>query len=285
MISYPQNFQDVVLRRLFPEDYQGFYIDVGANDPEVGSVTKHFYDRGWHGINVEPGRVYEKLCKARPRDVNLNVGLSNRAGELRFYEHLVYSGWSTFCSVLAEQHVREQGCIQRTVPVKTLAEICNQYVRGHIDFLSIDVEGHERQVLEGGNWRHWRPTVVVIESVRPNSKIPNHEPWEPMLIEADYLFALFDGVNRYYLRAEDRRLRPLLQAPANVLDDFVPYERYLQEREIQRLNARLAVLEQDAPRLDGLSPLALKFAYRLQNWSRRFPRLSAAARRLIRKVA
>ena len=63
MISYAQNQEDVLLRREFPDCTNGFYIDVGANDPVWDSVTKHFYDRGWHGINIEPGlEPYEPLC-------------------------------------------------------------------------------------------------------------------------------------------------------------------------------------------------------------------------------
>ena len=55
-ISYAQNFEDVMLRRVFAELDTGFYIDVGANDPSADSVTKAFYDAGWHGINIEPLR-------------------------------------------------------------------------------------------------------------------------------------------------------------------------------------------------------------------------------------
>ena len=79
MISYAQNREDVLLARVFHDVKAGFYVDVGANDPEHCSVTKHFYDLGWRGINFEPGRVFEKLAAARPRDINLNVAASDRA--------------------------------------------------------------------------------------------------------------------------------------------------------------------------------------------------------------
>ena len=64
MVSYAQNHEDVLLRRVFPDEPNGFYIDVGANDPVRDSVTKHFYDRGWHGINIEPAErsLQATLC-------------------------------------------------------------------------------------------------------------------------------------------------------------------------------------------------------------------------------
>src|SRR5579863_744930 len=75
LVSYAQNGEDVLLGRAFGWQTDGFYIDVGANHPVNDSVTKAFYDRGWRGINIEPGRVFEKLAAMRPRDVNLPIAL------------------------------------------------------------------------------------------------------------------------------------------------------------------------------------------------------------------
>lgn len=75
-----------LLNRVFRGQDQGFYIDVGANDPVVHSKTKHFYARGWRGINVEPHITqYERLVRDRSRDICLNVGLSDRDGVLTYY--------------------------------------------------------------------------------------------------------------------------------------------------------------------------------------------------------
>ena len=81
MISYAQNFEDVMVARLFDPDYQGFYVDIGAAHPDFLSVTRHFYDRGWSGINVEPSlRFYPLLCEARPNDINLQCAIGNNPG-------------------------------------------------------------------------------------------------------------------------------------------------------------------------------------------------------------
>lgn len=227
MISYAQNQEDVLLSRLFPPGRPGFYIDVGANDPVVDSITKHFYDLGWTGINVEPAsRPFERLVQLREHDVNLNVGLSDKEGSLSFYEFPAgLPGSSTFSADQAEWH-RDAGVpfTEREVPVTTLAAVCEAHVTGPIDFLTIDTEGHERQVLEGGDWSRWRPRVVVVEATQPNTLIPTHDQWEHVLVGADYQFAAFDGLNRFYLRREDADLLPALAAPANVCDDFVPFK-------------------------------------------------------------
>ena len=222
MVSYAQNGEDVLLDRLFPRDAKGFYVDIGANDPVQDSVTKHFYDLGWHGINVEPAAdAFQRLAELRPRDVNLNFGVSDASGTLTLHETPAGTGASTFSDDLADR-LLEDGIsfTDRPVPVVTLAEIFEEHIDGEIDFLTIDVEGHERQVLQGGDWKRWRPRVVVVEATEPRTTVPTHEQWEATLLDADYLFAAFDGLNRYYVRAEDAPLAELLQTPLNHFDNF-----------------------------------------------------------------
>lgn len=152
MISYSQNFEDVILDRVFKGKRQGFYIDVGANHPSDLSVTKHFYDIGWNGINVEPLPANYKLLKSdRKRDVSLNVALSDRKGRRKFYQ-VEDSGHSCFDLATAKRVAAELGVSYKpiTVKVKTLAEICENHCGDdEIDFLKVDVEGAEMKVLRG----------------------------------------------------------------------------------------------------------------------------------------
>jgi len=257
MTSYAQNHEDVLLARLFPRGLTGFYIDVGANDPISNSITKHFYDLGWKGINVEPAlEPFERLVAARERDVNLNIGLSDKPGSLTFFEfppELV--AVSTFSAAQAEWH-RDNGfpAVERTVEVKTLADVCEEHVDGPIDLLSVDVEGLERQVLEGADWSRWKPRVVVVEATQPATTIPTHQEWEHLLLDAGYLFGAFDGLNRYYVRADDQALLPALATPVNVTDDYVPYQ-YLKPIQDLRLGLDLTqrLLAASRARNDTLS--------------------------------
>jgi FkbM family methyltransferase len=224
MISYSSNHEDVLLARVFAGQPSGFYIDVGANDPIFASLTHHLYQvLGWHGINIEPvQRFYDRLVECRPRDLNLQVALSKKKGQLTIYEHQdALSGLSTLDREVAESH-RQDGrqLLTRTVPTRTLREVCAEHAPQTVDLLSIDVEGHELEVLQGADFRRCRPRVVMVEATKPNSRTPSHEAWEPLLLAADYTFALFDGVNRYYARSDEPELRDRLAQPVCVFDQF-----------------------------------------------------------------
>jgi FkbM family methyltransferase len=220
-ISYAQNLEDVILWRMLGRFGPGFYIDVGANDPTSDSMTRGFYDLGWHGINVEPVREHlEDLKKARPRDVNLGIAVGNRPGEIELHESTV-KGWSTASTEVAALH-RAQGQFHRTVlvPMQTLATICEQHAPEAIHFLKIDVEGFEKEVLEGADFQRYRPWIIVIEATRPNSNVPSFAAWEPLLMKAGYIFGYFDGLNRFYVAREKSEFVGMMTVPPNVFDNF-----------------------------------------------------------------
>ena len=89
-----------------------------------------------------------------------------------------------------------------TVPVTTLRTLCEQHAPAAIDFLKIDVEGAERDVLAGGDWQRFRPKVVVVEALAPLTMAPSWQAWEPILTSNGYRFAFFDSLNRYYVAQE-----------------------------------------------------------------------------------
>jgi FkbM family methyltransferase len=224
MISYAQNHEDVVLARAFDKQ-TGFYIDVGAGSPVIHSVTNHFYQRGWRGVNIEPLELWHKaLVKARPGDINLAVGVSDERGVRDFYDVSANATEESTFSVEVAEALRSRGLEPqvRSVNVTTLAAICEEYAHEHIDFLKVDVEGLELQVLRGGNWDRFRPSVVVVESTRTASSrlADDADEIAALLADAGYSPALFDGLNTFYARASEERLRSTLAAPANPNDRF-----------------------------------------------------------------
>lgn len=220
-ISYAQNFEDIILWRALKHVRNGFYIDVGANDPDTDSVTLAFYQRGWHGINVEPMRqYYEQLCVKRPADINLRVALGEAAGELTFYD-VADTGLSTADADIGQRHIDAGHRVsQERVPVMTLSEVCAAHARDPIHFLKIDVEGFEKAVLLGMDFRRWRPWVLVIEATMPQSHVTSHEEWEHIVRDAGYVSAYFDGLNQFYVAEEHQELLPAFKAPPNYFDHF-----------------------------------------------------------------
>jgi FkbM family methyltransferase len=243
-VSYAQNREDILLARALPAG-TGFYVDVGAADPVEYSVTKHFYERGWSGVNVEPQDDYfTKLAADRPRDTNLQLVISRAAGTVTLYVAPTHPGWATANEAVALQ-MMEQGIkvFPRELPAITLAELCAEHAPGEIDFLKVDVEGEERNVLLGGDFARWRPRIVVVEATEQGSATPNHELWEDVILGRDYLFAAFDGLNRYYVRAEDEALVPVLRVPVNIFDEVIVFE---QEARVWAAQAEAAAQRQAA---------------------------------------
>lgn len=224
-ISYSQNFEDVLLWRALGAIRNGFYIDVGANDPELHSVTKAFYDAGWHGINVEPMPSYRQpFEQQRPRDINLTCAAGAAPGEITLFDVPTMNGWASTDAGVAVTH-RDQGyeVTETRVPMRTLADICAEHAPADIHFLKIDVEGFEGEVLKGMDFTRFRPWIVVVEATLPGSRQTNHETWEAMVTSRDYRFAYFDGLNRYYVAAEHAELLAALDVQANVFDEFMSH--------------------------------------------------------------
>lgn len=221
IVSYAQNFEDVMLWRALQHVREGFYIDVGANDPLVDSVTQLFYERGWRGINVEPMAHYHAMLEvARPRDVNTRAAAGEHPGRMTFYE-VAGTGLSTLDDAVARQHADAGRAVTRhEVEVTTLSQLCEAHVQGPIHFLKIDVEGHEAPVLRGMDFKRWRPWVLLIEATRPQSQVLATEAWEPLVLAAGYRKAYFDGLNQFYVAQEHEELLAAFNAPPNYFDHF-----------------------------------------------------------------
>ncbi len=140
----------------------------------------------------------------------------------------------TFCREEAVLR-SEQGYpfVEMRVQVTSLAALCEAHVHSAIDFLTIDVEGHEEAVISGADWKRYRPRVIVIESTRPLTTCPSHQSWEAFLVKHAYLYATFDGLNRFYVAEEHREDVEILQVPPNVLDDFLPYDLILRQEALE----------------------------------------------------
>jgi FkbM family methyltransferase len=257
-VSYAQNFEDVMLYRVFRGSNTGFYVDVGAADPVNLSVTKCFYDLGWSGINIEPHpELYKRLVAQRPRDTNLNCGAGDRRGEAVYFE-LPTMEWSSFDPAVRERAIaRGEAVTERTIPVLSLHEILARHSRDRtINFLKIDVEGWELQVLKGLDLRRYRPIVIVIEATLQGTTEAAHSVWENILVTGDYQPVYFDGVNRFYLQCEKIYLKEHFSVPPNTFDEFVTADVKNLESNLATLTKLLKESEADrAARLEQINTL------------------------------
>ncbi|WP_371347415.1 FkbM family methyltransferase [Ancylobacter sp. IITR112] len=302
-VSFAQNYEDVMLWRALAHVGRGFYVDVGAFSPDVDSVTRAFYERGWRGVNIEPmpERLAELEAK-RPGDLNLGVAASDGEGTARL--HIIGdSGLTTVDPALAELH-RAQGWAVSVidVPRRRLTELLDAHLAPDqtIHFLKIDVEGHETAVVRGLDLARYRPWLIVIETTRPNSPEETSRDWEGLLIAAGYRRVYWDGLNRFYLAGEHAALAAAFSAPPNVFDDFVKHdgqvdalERLLAderatsrdaaarlkqlERQIDELRAQLA--QQTSPPGAGTAP-----PMRRPAWEKLLFRKSGRPTKMLRRL-
>ena len=247
IISYAQAKEDVLLFRALNHvsHSEGFYIDVGGYHPEMDSVTKMFYDHGWRGVNCEPvPELFKIFERERERDVNLQVAVSDQAGEITFH-NIKGHQLGTVVDVFAERH--EAAGFEResyTVRTMTLTEICERYAPSDIHFLKIDVEGHEGSVIKGMDFKRFKPWILVIEATEPNRlDIPNYQEWDVVVRDAGYQFVYTDVLNRYYVSREHAELARFFSIPA---DDYVLAKHARIGADLEAAERR--ILELSAPR-------------------------------------
>ena len=220
-ISYAQNFEDVMLWRALKHVENGFYIDLGAQDPVIDSVSLAFHERGWKGIHVEPTPHYAQMLRAhRPGDTVIEAAVASDTELLTFFE-IPGTGISTGDPQIAEQH-RKRGFEIReiTVPCVRLSSVFEVSGKQAIHWMKVDVEGFEKSALKSWGKASARPWIVVVESTLPLTQIESHEEWEPLLTKRGYTPVYFDGLNRYYVSKEKIELKQAFHAPPNVFDDF-----------------------------------------------------------------
>ena len=198
--SYAQNSEDVVLWRALKHVSNGCYIDIGANDPIVDSVSLAFYEHGWRGIHVEPMPDYAAALRAaRADETVIEAAIAQTPGKMRL-EEFANSGLTTAKADYAEAH-RQAGwqSKQIEVPTRTLASLFDDVKATEIHWLKIDVEGMEAEVLASWGASALRPWVLAIESTLPNSSQQDWQAWEHFVTDREYRFAYFDGLNRFYV--------------------------------------------------------------------------------------
>jgi FkbM family methyltransferase len=223
VISHSQNGEDLQIAYYLGREHVT-YVDVGCLWPRDFSNSYFFYERGGYGLCIDANpTVAEEHIKQRPRDTFLNCGVAATAGAMTYYMHEnpVFNTFSAeHAAALAERVAEMEDSPQRKgrtlietaeIPVMTLDEavISTGFAArcgGHVDFLSIDVEGLELEVLAGFGFHELRPRLVVVEDVRRGSAArlaPDQLPIAEALKTHRYWLAGRSGINLYFMD-EDR---------------------------------------------------------------------------------
>jgi FkbM family methyltransferase len=173
-ISYSQDGEDIVIAELFKDKLEGFYVDVGAHHPQRFSNTYYFYLKGWSGINIDamPGsmKIFDDL---RSRDINLEIPISDKSEILTYYE-FDEPALNSFSLPLSQERITTSNykiVAETQLKTHTLAEVLDKYLppKQTIDFLSIDVEGLDYQVVSSNNWDKYKPKVILVEDLELSS--------------------------------------------------------------------------------------------------------------------
>lgn len=210
------NGEDRILDAILGPQQCGFYLDVGANDPYTTSNTHHLYQRGWRGIDIEANPQWlERLKAAHPANLIYNVCASDRYGSTHLYRFKQHENDTMIPSINVALQQSGKNPIERvnvqSMPLDSILDAAIgfwpwQNNKSVIDFVSIDVEGAEGQVLAGFNLSRWKPNVLCIETTNPlDLNIRTDGAWRDILFAAGYLYHpehSFDGCNAWFIRKD-----------------------------------------------------------------------------------
>ena len=171
--SYSQEGEDIIIARIFGDKQAGFYVDIGAHHPYRFSNTYFFYKRGWRGINIDAVPKGMKIFnKYRPKDKNIEVAISDKKEKIKYFM-FNEPAINTFSEELAKNVNKSKHRIIGTIKLqtRTLEEILdkNLQIGQEIDFMDIDVEGLDFNVVKSNNWQKYRPKVILVEILNINN--------------------------------------------------------------------------------------------------------------------
>jgi len=165
--SYSQEGEDMILQRIFEYSEPGFYVDIGAHHPKRFSNTYYFYKKGWRGINIDatPGSM-KLFNKRRGEDINLEIAVASEKREMT-YHIFNEPAVNTFDEKFADKAI-DDGCElirKQKIETKTLKEILVEHLPKNkkIDFMSVDVEGFDLEVLKSNDFDLFRPAYILVE--------------------------------------------------------------------------------------------------------------------------
>jgi FkbM family methyltransferase len=165
--SYSMDKEDLVIDEYFKNKNKGFYVDVGCYHPLQRNNTMLLYQKGWRGINIDISDFSIKLFKfLRPDDFNLNVAVSNKEGEIDMFFQKKLSQLSTIKENSAKKTF-QGNILNQKILSRKLTSILDEgkYKDQKIDFLNVDAEGADFEVLQSLDFNKYSPELICIEVI------------------------------------------------------------------------------------------------------------------------
>ena len=202
--TYSQDGEDRHLLHFFEARRSGFFVDVGAFHPKQYSNTYLFYEMGWRGINIDPAPgVAELFRRIRPLDVSLPAGIALESGEREFfvYDEPAYNTFSRESKEMMARRGFPRLVEERKVRVLPLAQVLTENcpMGTEIDFLSVDAEGTDFDVLKSNDWDRFRPRVVLAENAASVDQVLQ-APATRFLAERGYELFAKTNLSAFYRR-------------------------------------------------------------------------------------
>ena len=201
--TYSQDLEDIFINEYFKNKNCGFYIDIGCYHPIKYSNTALLYNRGWKGINIDMNSTSIDLFNiARNRDINICSAISSTNKQVtQFIDHS-YSPVNTidkkFSDVISKK-LSIKPFIEKKIQTYTLSQVLKKYklLINQVDFLNIDVEAHDYEVLKGIDFVKIKPKIICIEIENFSSKL-NFEKINNYLKKYNYIFIKKIGLNGFF---------------------------------------------------------------------------------------
>lgn len=241
-ISFSQNFEDIILNRIFTNKKNIFYVDVGASSPFINSITMMFYLEGSRGINIDANPFnYKDLKIFRKRDKNILSLIHSSNKTIDFNYHKIPSRSSSNEKFIWLSKIGLNKSDGETNIVKkktdTLSQVLNKKKCPKVfHFLNIDVEGAEYHVLKGLNLKIYKPKVIIIETTPPydlNRKISNQirsdkSKITKLLKSSNYFEFYFDGINTWYCQNNnlEKYKKKIKHPPSPSIDNFLTFSHF-----------------------------------------------------------
>ncbi|NBC05700.1 MAG: methyltransferase FkbM [Bacteroidetes bacterium] len=200
---YSQFAEDISIGRHFPKGYKGVFVDVGCFHPIKYNNTYKLYRRGWRGVNIDIDPIkIEGFDMARPGDVNIAAAVSKAKGKLDYWTNGFYSLTVTLDEDFAQ---RREGYQKRTVQADRLDNLLQRtpYAEQPIDFLTVDAEGHDLEVLQSLDFDTYAPRLIAVELHETTFDEVKQAPLYQFLESKNYVLANWVGLTLLLRRRKD----------------------------------------------------------------------------------